>query len=314
MIKPMDPLPTSPDDPRLDHWYHTLELAPGVITRGDWDHRTTVDLVGLPASLAGKTALDVGTADGFWAFEMERRGADRVVAIDVEHAGDVDLLPRHRATHSRETLMSTRWPEQFATAHACLKSKVEHKICSVYDLSPERVGEFDVTYCGSLLLHLFNPLQALINIRSVTREVAIIETVAYHPDPIETTFPDRPYMWFGHLDWEGDRPGVDIGYWSFTPRALCDMLIYAGFAWVEPLDQFPMKRAGIDATVPVSPVIAHVAPNPDLKGWYKTRAKPAAAAAQVGPGQRVDPPQPAPVPAASRPLWRRALSKMRSVR
>ena len=57
-----------------------------------------VERFGLPASLAGKTALDVGTADGFWAFEMERRGAARVVAIDLPRLGDCDLLPSIRAT------------------------------------------------------------------------------------------------------------------------------------------------------------------------------------------------------------------------
>src|SRR5262249_59807856 len=96
MIDPMDPLPTSADDPRLNDWYHTLELAPGIVTRAVWDHRTTRDKVGIPSSLKGKTALDVGTADGFWAFEMEKRGADKVVAIDIGRAGDVDLLPRYR--------------------------------------------------------------------------------------------------------------------------------------------------------------------------------------------------------------------------
>jgi hypothetical protein len=87
----------SADDDRLNGWYHTLGLAPGIVTRAVWDHRSTVDRVGLPPSLAGKTALDVGRAVGLWAFEMERRGADRVVATDVARAGDVDLLPRHRA-------------------------------------------------------------------------------------------------------------------------------------------------------------------------------------------------------------------------
>jgi tRNA (mo5U34)-methyltransferase len=157
-----------------------------------WDHRSTIHQVGLPTSLAGKTALDVGTADGFWAFEMERRGADRVVAIDVARAGDVDLLPRHRAQCPADELNSQIWPQRFATAHKMLGSQVEYKFCSVYDLSPESVGQFDVVYCGSLLLHLFNPLRALINIRNVMKEFAVIETASYHPDPIETTFPDRP--------------------------------------------------------------------------------------------------------------------------
>ena len=40
---------------------------------------------------------------------------------------------------------------------------------SVYDLSPERIGEFGVVVCGSLLLHLRDPVRALEAIRSVCR-------------------------------------------------------------------------------------------------------------------------------------------------
>ena len=64
-------------------WYHTIELAPGVVTPGWFDTRSVVDALPLPASLAGKRCLDVGTFDGFWAFELERRGAEEVIAIDV---------------------------------------------------------------------------------------------------------------------------------------------------------------------------------------------------------------------------------------
>src|SRR6478672_7410803 len=63
-------------------WYHTLELAPGVVTPGWLDHRGILADIPLPPSLAGKRCLDVGTFNGFWAFEMERRGGE-VVAIDV---------------------------------------------------------------------------------------------------------------------------------------------------------------------------------------------------------------------------------------
>src|SRR5437016_1983956 len=43
----------------------------------------------------GMRALDVGTWDGFWAFEMERRGAD-VLALDLDDPQDLDWPPRRR--------------------------------------------------------------------------------------------------------------------------------------------------------------------------------------------------------------------------
>ena len=133
--------PADPDHPRLQGWYHTVELGNGLSSTGRFDLRTTVDLHGLPESLKGKTALDVGTCDGFWAFEVERRGADRVVAIDIEHFGDFDWLPQVRASKTPQ-LLNRRMDKGFWLAHAMRGSRVEHQVCSVYDLSPDTVGTF----------------------------------------------------------------------------------------------------------------------------------------------------------------------------
>ena len=58
----------------------------------------------------------------------------------------------------------------FEIARELLGSSATLEQVSVYDLSPETVGEFDVVVCGSLLLHLRDPLRALNAIRSVCRE------------------------------------------------------------------------------------------------------------------------------------------------
>ena len=44
--------------------------------------------------VAGKHCLDVGTFDGFLAFEMERRGAAEVVCTDIPSHSDWDIPPR----------------------------------------------------------------------------------------------------------------------------------------------------------------------------------------------------------------------------
>ena len=55
-------------------WYHTLELPGGIVTPGWFDLRGVVDRLPWP-DVRGKRCLDVGTYDGFYAFELERRGA-----------------------------------------------------------------------------------------------------------------------------------------------------------------------------------------------------------------------------------------------
>jgi tRNA (mo5U34)-methyltransferase len=57
----------------------------------------------------------------------------------------------------------------FEIARELLGSSARLEQVSVYDLSPAAVGEFDVVVCGSLLLHLRDPLGALLAIASVCR-------------------------------------------------------------------------------------------------------------------------------------------------
>src|SRR5262245_15201321 len=74
---------------------HTRALGAGVVTDGLFDLRPFVGRYGLPDDLTGQRVLDVGTFDGFWAFEMERRGA-LVTSIDVDRTQQLDWPPRLR--------------------------------------------------------------------------------------------------------------------------------------------------------------------------------------------------------------------------
>ncbi|MBW3663706.1 MAG: class I SAM-dependent methyltransferase [Actinobacteria bacterium] len=151
-------------------WYHTMELAPGIVTPGFFDLRPVVDALPWPR-IEGLRCLDVATMDGFYAFELERRGAAEVVAVDIEDQADLDWLPRERPTDLQRGRESTG--ARFDLAHQALGSEVSRQIVNVYDLSPERIGVFDVVIVGALLEHLRDPLAALEAVRSVTRGVLL---------------------------------------------------------------------------------------------------------------------------------------------
>ncbi len=149
-------------------WYHTLELAPGLVTPGWFDLRPVVDRWPWP-DVRGKRCLDVGTYDGFLAFELERRGAAEVVAVDVPNHEDWDWPPDVRA-EGPARLAELAGPQKgrgFEIAREALGSNVQKRDMTVYELDPEHLGSFDVVVCGSLLLHLRDPLRALEAIRSV---------------------------------------------------------------------------------------------------------------------------------------------------
>lgn len=152
-------------------WYHTLELGPGLTTPGWFDLRGIVDKLPWP-DVAGKRCLDVATYDGFFAFELERRGAAEVVCTDIPDHANWDWPPFARA--KGPTGLASFAGEKgrgFEVAHGILGSRVRKIVRSAYDLDPEVDGRFDVVVCGSLMLHLRDPLRALEAIRGVCEGV-----------------------------------------------------------------------------------------------------------------------------------------------
>lgn len=147
-------------------WYHTMDIH-GVVTDGWFDLRPVVADLPWP-DVAGKRCLDIGTFDGFLAFEMERRGAAEVVCTDVPSHADWDHLPLERA--DALAFWDANGGEKgagFAIAKELLGSSVQREWINIYDLSPERIGTFDVVVCGTLLLHLRSPYDAIEAVASV---------------------------------------------------------------------------------------------------------------------------------------------------
>jgi tRNA (mo5U34)-methyltransferase len=146
-------------------WYHTFELPGGVVTPGIYDHRRAAAKVPFP-DLTGARCLDVASSDGFWAFEMARRGAASVVSVDLADATRQDWqgpVSRHDRTAG-----TGRAAAAFAIVNEATGLGVERVDASVYDLSPEALGTFDVVFMGNVLLHLSDPARALRAVHSVT--------------------------------------------------------------------------------------------------------------------------------------------------
>ena len=65
----------------------------------------------------------------------------------------------------------------FQLARTALNSRVEDIDIDVMDLTPDRVGAFDVVLFLGVLYHVPNPLLTLERVASVTRDLLILETV-----------------------------------------------------------------------------------------------------------------------------------------
>jgi tRNA (mo5U34)-methyltransferase len=191
------------------NWFHSIELAPGFVTPGRAATSRQVRRLHLP-DLRGKSVLDVGAWDGYFSFEAERRGAARVVALD---------------TFMWQTRGTSTGKAGFELARRALGSKVEDVEVEVTDISPETVGGvFDVVLCLGVLYHMRHPFLMLERLRSVTRELLVLET---HLDLLGSR---RPAMAF--------YPGFELendwsNWWGPNPKAVTAMLEQAGFGSVQ---------------------------------------------------------------------------------
>lgn len=202
-------------------WYHQIDLGGGVITPGVDNSAKKLRRSGLPERLDGKTVLDIGAWDGFFSFEAERRGAKRVLATD-SFSWD-----------------GGGWGSKagFELARRTLHSKVEDLNIDVLDLSPAKVGTFDIVFFLGVLYHMRHPLLALEKVASVTKERAIIETVC------DFLWCRRPVIPF----YLGDELYSDQTNWCApNPSGVVALLKAAGFRRVEivaKVRSFPFRVA-----------------------------------------------------------------------
>jgi tRNA (mo5U34)-methyltransferase len=190
-------------------WHHSIDLGHGITTPGQDKSDRKLLRAQIPASLKGKTVLDVGAWDGFFSFEAERRGASRVLATD-----------------SYSWNGSHDWGDKrgFKLAREALGSRVEDQDIDVLDLSPERVGTFDVVLFLGVLYHMKHPMLAVEKVASVTRDMVILETA------VDMLNYRRPAMAF----YAADEMGADATNWCGpNPAAVVSMLKVAGFKRVE---------------------------------------------------------------------------------
>jgi tRNA (mo5U34)-methyltransferase len=217
-------------------WYHTIDVRDGATTKGWFDLRHALSLLPWP-DVRGKRCLDVGTWDGFYAYEMERRGAREVVALDIEDLSDIDYPPEVRADPTIDLSQTSNQPRPagFRLLHDLLDSRVEWRPGNVYDLDPAELGTFDVVVVGSLLVHLRDPVRALDAVRRVTRGSLL--SVDY-VNPAVHLLARR-----GRALFELRGESADFQWWLASDAGLRQLLHVGGFT-VDQASRFFLLRPG----------------------------------------------------------------------
>ena len=205
----------------LGPWFHNLNLG-GVQTApehflGDYPAVKWQRFAGsIPPDLTGRSVLDIGCNAGFYAIEMKRRGAARVLGLDTDE----------------------RYLAQARFAAEVEAADIEFRRMSVYEL-PKLGERFDLVLFMGVLYHLRHPLLALdILHEHVVGDMLVFQSMlrgsadagAVDPDYVfwQTDHfeePSYPRMYFVEHKYSGDPTN-----WWIPNRACAEaMLRSAGF-------------------------------------------------------------------------------------
>lgn len=113
--------------------------------------------------LRGRSFLDVGCGSGLHALAAHRMGATRIVGTDI----DPDSVEASRVTFSRFA------PEVSA----------RFEVCSVFDMHPDRFGDFDIVNSWGVLHHTGNMDRAIASAATLVAPGGIFLVALYRKTP-----------------------------------------------------------------------------------------------------------------------------------
>lgn len=233
-------------------FYHTMDIPGHGRVEGQWDLREglTSYLGGVP--LSGQRVLELGTADGYIAFEMERQGAE-VVSYDLSEDYHWDVVPYARrsddparrrddgywvGSDDRFKEGIRRLNNAYWLCHRAHGSTARMVYGTIYDV-PAEIGDVDIVTCGAVLLHTRDPFGALASPLRLARKTVIVTEArdrlslppllrrARHVLPYRLR---RPAMRF-IPDWRTARD--PDGWWSLSPELIVAFLGVLGFEQTE---------------------------------------------------------------------------------
>lgn len=190
-------------------WYHSFRFNEISIESG-----TRTSLIfqmrlakSIPDDLLGMTVLDIGTADGFYSFLCEQRGAKHVLSID-----------------------NRNFPG-FNIAKQILDSKVEHKKLDLYDL--DQINEtFDFVLCFGVYYHLPDLVSAFQKLYSKTNKKLLLSGHILYSDSSIACLYDEYEI----------HPKDRTNWWVASPSCIKKIAKRVGFTDCQLIDIFPMQN------------------------------------------------------------------------
>lgn len=209
-------------------FYHTVDIPGHGVVKGQWDLRgREADYLGA-TPLNGRSVLEIGPASGHLSFWMERQGAE-VTALDLSEDHTWDFVPFQainlEAANAARKLHLQRLHNSWWFLREALKAKAQVAYGTVYDLDASS-GRFDVVTLNSVLLHLRDPMGALIKAASVCGQTLVVADVAEeHYSRFSWLQNKRAMTFLPRLD----RPGGYDAWFMLPSGVVAEMMRIMGF-------------------------------------------------------------------------------------
>jgi SAM-dependent methyltransferase len=196
---------SAPDDLYDFHecvYYHTIDIPGHGLQIGQWDLRGNIHEYLGEVDFFDRRVLEIGTANGFVCFEMERRGA-KVVGFDLSEDLTYDAPP-HSAEYLQPEIYRDglrRIRHAWWRTHAALGSKAQ-VVYGHANRLPIEMGRFDIGVLANVMQHLQDPIGALIGLASRCDEAVVVTETDWfngiNDDLMGMMYfdKDNPYVWY----------------------------------------------------------------------------------------------------------------------
>lgn len=219
-----------------DFWYHSFYFDNGFSQKGDYDIGRNIDAYKFPVDMSGMKVLDLGTGSGWFATYFEQLGAE-VTTVDARGYSDFDVWGRpfypeivnEKSQPDRiiddKPIYYSPVSKGFWMMKDILGLKAKYVNSRIYDLTPELFNgeKFDLVFMGALLMHVRDPIGALMAARRVCKGKMITNSLKSNNDG-ESVPPVMEFL---------NSPTDSINWWRPNKRCLSMITEAAGFSKVK---------------------------------------------------------------------------------
>lgn len=241
-------------------WYHSVDYEE-TTSKGTFDYRQLVSQLNLP-NMKNLSVLDIGCSDGFFSkYFLENLEANTLTGVDFnKYDGSVafevldSYTDDYKSKYSKQNdydllhedyqALGLKDSNKFLLLKKAFNLNAEFKEGSIYDLSG--FDNHDVTFCGSLLEHLRDPITAIEQMYLKTNKYCIIDVSNSFNNSIFSS--KKPFLKY-------TNSGGNFYHYSF--EAVKSMMENIGFVNVKILKKYKIKIQKYGYKIPHFVVIGY---------------------------------------------------------